>query len=474
MNSPSRTPIRSPLSLPHPRFRMPFLGDIFTLDFTKPTQRLVGHTRDLGGIYEQRVFGWPAIIVSDTALINELNDEQRWEKNVGPIIAKLRTIGGDGLFTAFNHEPNWKKAHNILMPAFTKAAMINYHDTITDTVHELIETWDAAAAASAWIDITAELNRLTIETISRSGFGYTFNKLSEKAVDPFLAAVLRELKYASRRTDVLRRYERIFKRKRRAQHYADKRFIHTQLAGIIETRRHSGPRSAEHPDMLDIMLHGIDPDSGEALDAANITNQILTMLAAGSETSANTIAFALHYLSINPDLLARARAEVDERWPEHTYPDIKFDDVAKLRYLRRVIDETLRLWPVAPGYFRQAKCDTTIGDGKYPFKAKDWVFVVTLAAHRDSAWGPDADQFNPDRFLPENIRGLPPHIYKPFGVGPRACIGRQFAIHEVLIALAAIVHRYDIEPQPGYQLDVSETITLKPAGLRLRLTPRRA
>lgn len=472
MTRAARTPIQSPLSLPHPRFRVPFLGDALTLDFARPTQRLVGHARDLGGIYEQRVFGWPAIIVSDTALIDELNDEQRWEKHVGPIIAKLRPIGGDGLFTAFNHEPNWRKAHNILMPAFTKPAMINYHNTITSTVHELIQTWDTDTAAPSWIDITAEVNRLTIETISRAGFGYSFNKLNEKTVDPFLAAVLRELNYASRRTDVLPRYERIFRRKRRAQHYADKHFIHAQIAEIIETRRQKGARSDEHPDMLDIMLNGTDPDSGERLDDANITNQILTLLTAGSETSANTIAFALHYLSINPHVLARARAEVDERWPGRGYPDIDFDDVAKLRYLRRVIDETLRLWPVAPGYFRQAKCDTTIGDGKYPFKAKDWVFVLTLAAHRDPAWGPDAETFNPDRFLSENIRKLPAHTYKPFGVGPRACIGRQFAIHETLIALAAIVHRYDIEPQPDYQLDVSETITLKPVGLQLRLRPR--
>lgn len=463
-----------PLSLPHPRFRLPFLGDALTLDFSRPTQRLVGHTRDLGGIYEQRVFGWPAVIVSDTTLIDELNDERRWEKHVGPIIAKLRPIGGDGLFTAYNHEPNWGKAHNILMPAFTKAAMINYHDTIADTVRELINTWDArAAVTSPWIDITAEVNRLTIETISRAGFGYSFNKLSEKQTDPFLAAVLRELDYASRRTDVLPRYERIFKRKRRAQHYADKQFIHGQVAEIIERRQLKGPRTDEHPDMLDFMLTGTDPDSGQSLDNANIINQILTLLTAGSETSANTIAFAMHYLSINPDILARARTEVNERWPERTYPDIKFDDVAKLRYLRRVIDETLRLWPVAPGYFRQAKCDTTIGDGKYPFKAKDWVFVLTLAAHRDPiTWGPDAEEFNPDRFLTDNIRALPPHTYKPFGVGPRACIGRQFAIHETLIALAAIVHRYDIEPRPDYQLDVSETITLKPNGLHLRLHPR--
>jgi unspecific monooxygenase len=224
--------------------------------------------------------------------------------------------------------------------------------------------------------------------------------------------------------------------------------------------------------MLDIMLHSADPDTGERLHPDNIVAQILTLMAAGSETSANTISFALHYLSTNPDVAAKAQAEIDQRWPVSDFPNIEFDDIAKLRYLRRVVDETLRLWPVAPGYYRQARRDTTLG-GKYSFRKGDWVAVVLLAAHRAPAWGSDADTFNPDRFLPENLRKLPPHIYKPFGTGPRACIGRQFALHEIVLTLAAILHQYDLETKPGYQLKVAETLTLKPAGFQLRLHPRR-
>ena len=195
-------------------------------------------------------------------------------------------------------------------------------------------------------------------------------------------------------------------------------------------------------------------------------------MAAGSETSANTISFALHYPSTNPDVAAKAQAEIDQRWPGSDFPNIEFDDIAKLRYLRRVVDETLRLWPVAPGYYRQARRDTTLGNGKYHFREGDWVAVVLLAAHRAPAWGSDADRFNPDRFLPENLRKLPPHTYKPFGTGPRACIGRQFALHEIVLTLAAILHQYDLESKPGYHLKIAETLTLKPADFQLRLHPR--
>ena len=469
MTPPAATPI------PHPRFRLPLLGDLLTLDFARP---VMGTTEKLrksdSGILEQRIFALSAIALADTALIDEVNDETLWEKHVGPLVRKMRLTLGDGLFTAYNDEPNWHKAHNILMPAFTKSAMKNYHDSMTDTVRELVEAWNIHSANQSWIDIPDQANRLTLEIIARAAVGHSFGKLNDPSENTFSAAITSELRYARRaaRIDPIPFYNTLFGKKRDRQHVADKEFIRSQVCDIVEARR-DNPAAGRRQDMLDIMLHNADPDTGEQLDLDNVVNQILTLMAAGSETSANTISFALHYLSTNPDISAEAQAEVDQRWPGSDYPNIEFDDIAKLRYLRRVVDETLRLWPVAPGYYRQARRDTTLGNGKYSIRQGDWVAVTLTAAHRAPAWGSDADRFNPDRFLPENLRKLPPHTYKPFGTGPRACIGRQFALHEIVLALAAILHRYDLEPKPGYHLKVAETPTLKPAGIQLRLHPRR-
>lgn len=457
-------------SVPHPRWRLPIIGDLITIDMTKPTQ---GLTRDItahNGIVEQRIFDVSFIVLSDTGLINDVNDESCWEKHVGHSLRKLRPLAGDGLFTAFNHEPNWAKAHAILMPAFTKSAMETYHPTITATVAELVDAW--SARTEDLIDVPTEANRLTAEIVARAGIGHSFSTLDDTSEDPFIATVLRELKYANRRTDAIPFYEKLFGKGQRHQHLQDKAWLRQQIATIIDARRDAGPRPGPQ-DMLDHMLYTADPTTGEHLDDTNIINQILTLLVAGSETSANAISFALHYLANNPDIAAAARAEIDERWPDRTFPDFTFDDVARLRYLRRIVDETLRLWPVAPGYFRQATTDTAIGGGKYHFATGDWVFVLLQAAHRDTTtWGSDADQFRPDRFRTENIRALPPHIYKPFGTGARACIGRQFALHEIMLTLAAILHQFTLEPEPGYQLQVSETLTLKPEKLRLRVARR--
>lgn len=461
--------------IPHPRFRLPVLGDVLTIDFASP---VLGTTDKLGksedGILEQRLFRITAIALADAALIEEVNDETRWQKHVGPLVDKLRLTLGDGLFTAYNDEPNWHKAHNILMPAFTKTAMKNYHDNMTATVAELIETWNIHSAQQSWIDVPDQANRLTVEIIARAGLGHSLGKLNDPTENAFSAAITRELGYARRamRVDPIPFYTTLFGKRRQQQHLADKEYLRRLARDVVEARRAS-PTTGPRQNMLDIMLHSADPETGEKLDPTNVENQILTLMTAGSETSANTISFALHYLSTNPQVAAQAHAEVDQHWPGSDFPTIEFDDIAKLRYLRRIIDETLRLWPVAPGYYRQARRDTTLGNGKYVIRQGDWVAVVLLAAHRSPAWGPDADTFNPDRFLPENLRNLPPHTYKPFGTGPRACIGRQFALHEIVLTLAAILHQYKLEPKAGYRLKIAETLALKPADLQLRLHPRR-
>ncbi|SIC21007.1 cytochrome P450 [Mycobacteroides abscessus] len=461
-------------SLPHPQFRLPFLGDILTVDFNNPCQGLLKEAQRHDGIFEQNLFGFPVPVVTGPELIKEVFNEDNWEKNVGHALRKLRPVAGDGLFTAYNREPNWAKAHNILLPAFTKSAMTGYHDSIKATIRELINGWEKAAHDRTWIAVPEESNRLTTEIIARAGFGFSFNRLDDGSESRFVETVLRELHYANRRTDVLPLYEKIFTKKRIRQHYADKKYARDYVDQLINERRRNPHTGDERRDMLDLMLTAADPETGDQLDDNNIGNQILTFLAAGSETSANAISFALHFLSIRPDIADKARAEIDDRWPGRDFPDIQYDEVAKLRYLRRVVNETLRLWPVAPGIFRQPKHDTTIGNGRYAFskKKKDWVFVLMLAAHRDARWGPDANEFNPDRWLNVDGEFLKTVTYKPFGTGERACIGLQFALHEILIALAVILHQYELEPRPGYQLKVTEGITLKPADLRLRLKRR--
>ncbi|MGW6726011.1 cytochrome P450 [Nocardia sp. NPDC055029] len=459
-------------ALPHPKFRLPWFGDLLTTDPVKPVQMSWRDAQNLGEIFERKIMNWPMVVVSGTDLINEVNDEKFWTKHVGVLFKKLRPIARDGLFTAYNHEPNWHRAHNILAPSFTAQSMRSYHDTMCGVADELVDYW--SDRAGQWVDTAEDMNRFTLEVIARAGFGgYDFESFGRGTPHPFVAAMLRSLRYINSYANLPTFLEKTVGRRAAAQHKRDIATTHAIVDEVIAARK-AGGTVGEHGDLLDRMLTVEDPETGERLSDTNIRYQIFTFLVAGHETSAGALAFALYELARNPEAAAKVRAEIDERFPGRDRPTIAFEDVAKLRSVRRVVDETLRLWPVAPGYFREAITDVTIGDG-YHFKPGDWVFVLTLQAHRDkSAWGEDADQFEPDRWLRTNLAETDNRrIYKPFGTGLRACVGRQFAYHEIMLALTYILHQFDFEHEPDYALDIAEQITLKPRGFKLRVTPRR-
>jgi cytochrome P450 len=170
--------------------------------------------------------------------------------------------------------------------------------------------------------------------------------------------------------------------------------------------------------------------------------------------------------------MARAQEEVDRVLGPDRDVEPTFEQVPTFRFLRRVLDEALRLWPTAPAFARSPREVTTLSTG-HVMRPQDWAIVVLPMVHRDPAvWGEDAQEFDPDRFLPERSHGRLRHTYKPFGTGERSCIGRQFALHEAVLVLARMLHRYDMTPDPAYELDITERLTLMPVGFELQLAAR--
>jgi len=218
------------------------------------------------------------------------------------------------------------------------------------------------------------------------------------------------------------------------------------------------------------MLTGADKQTGEMLPDENIRAQCITFLIAGHETTSGLLSFAIYYLLNNPDVLARARAEVDEVFGTTAAPT--FEQVHRLRYIRQILDETLRLWPTAPGFTRQPREDTVIG-GRYAIPAHTPLLVLSQALHlHTEVWGPDAAEFNPDHTAAERMTAIPPNAYKPFGTGARACIGRQFAIQEALLVLGMLVQRFEFVDHLHYELKTKTTLTIKPDDFHILVRPR--
>ncbi|MCZ4606021.1 cytochrome P450 [Streptomyces sp. Lzd4kr] len=452
--------------IPRPPHRLPLLGDVLGASSRTPLQDSLRFARELGPIFRRRAFDREFVFVWGSELAADMADEARFAKHVGLGVANLRPVAGDGLFTAYNHEPNWQLAHDVLAPGFSREAMAGYHPMMLAVADRLMDHWDRALTAGRSVDVPGDMTKLTLETIARTGFGHDFGSFERSRPHPFVSAMVGTLSYAQRLNTVpwpflLRRAAR--------RNEADIAHLNDTVDDLVRARIADGPGDG---DLLDRMLGTSHPETGERLSAENVRRQVITFLVAGHETTSGALSFALHYLSRHPDVADRARAEVDRVWGPTATPG--YDQVARLRYVRRVLDEALRLWPTAPAFAREAREDTVLG-GVHPMRRGAWALVLTAMLHRDpEVWGADAERFDPDRFDPKAVRMRAPHTFKPFGTGARACIGRQFALHEATLVLGLLLRRYEFRSDPAYRLRVTERLTLMPEGLRLNLERRAA
>ncbi len=449
--------------IPHPPHRLPLLGDVVGASRRTPLQDSMKYARDLGPIFRRNAFGKEFVFTWGAALVADLADESRFAKHVGLGVANLRPVAGDGLFTAYNHEPNWQLAHDVLAPGFSREAMAGYHPMMLAVAERLTEHWDRAAAGGRPVDVPGDMTKLTLETIARTGFGHDFGSFERDRPHPFVTAMVGTLTYAQRLNSVPAPLTPLLLRRASRRNAADIARLNRIVDEVVRVRRTEGPGGG---DLLDRMLETAHPETGERLSAENVRRQVITFLVAGHETTSGALSFALHYLSREPGVAARARAEVERVWGDTAAPG--YEQVARLRYVRRVLDESLRLWPTAPAFAREATRDTVLA-GEHPMRRGAWTLVLTPMLHRDPAvWGADAERFDPDRFDAAAVRSRPAHVFKPFGTGARACIGRQFALHEATLVLGLLLRRYDLSPDPAYRLSVTERLTLMPERLRLR------
>ncbi|WP_369191430.1 cytochrome P450 [Streptomyces sp. R08] len=455
--------------IPHPPRRVPFLGDVLGADRRTPLQDTLRYARQLGPIFRRKAFGKEFVFVWGADQVADMADESRFAKHVGLGVANLRPVAGDGLFTAYNHEPNWQLAHDVLAPGFSREAMAGYHPMMLSVAERLTDHWDRELAAGRPVDVPGDMTKLTLETISRTGFGHDFGSFERDRPHPFVTSMVGTLSYAQRLNSVPSPLAPLLLRTATRRNDADIAYLNNTVDAMVRARRDSGGGDG---DLLDRMLDTTHPGTGERLSPENVRRQVITFLVAGHETTSGSLSFALHYLARHPEIAARARAEVDQVWGDAETPG--YDQVAKLRYVRRVLDESLRLWPTAPAYAREATRDTEL-TGIHPMRRGAWALILTPMLHRDpEVWGPDAEEFDPDRFDAKAVRSRAPHTFKPFGTGARACIGRQFALHEATLVLGLLLRRYELRPDPAYRLRVTERLTLMPEGLRLHLGRRTA
>jgi cytochrome P450 len=243
----------------------------------------------------------------------------------------------------------------------------------------------------------------------------------------------------------------------RASAEAD-RLLYEQIA---RTR----PITAGREDILSLMIDA-RYDDGSAMSDAHIRDELRTLLIAGHETTAITLAWALYDVHRNPEIKRKLLAELDGLGS-----DPSPDALAKLPYLTAVIDETLRLHPVVEVVFRVLRKPWLFGGYELPVGFS--IAAAISLVHRREDIYPNSATFEPERFL---ARKPKPHEYLPFGGGNRRCIGAAFAHYETCVALGTILREFELElAEPGEVATVRRSLTVGPkGGVRMRMVGGRS
>lgn len=449
------------VSVPQPR-SYPLVGNAPSIDIETPIQSMMQLAQDLGPVYRLQFPSQTVLVLGEHKLVDEVCDEARFEKIVHAPLRELRDLGGDALFTADNDAPAWAIAHRVLMPAFSPLAMRRYWTDMVDIADQLVTKWERLGPNTDH-DVADSMTRLTLDTIALTGFGYRFNSYYQREMHPFVDSMVRALGEAGARTRRLPLQSKLMVRARR-QYDRDLELMYDVVDTVIRERRAAPPRPEGTPkDLLDLLLEA------DELTDVQLRFQMMTFLIAGHETTSGLLSFTLHMLLANPHAMERAALEVDRvLGSDHSQP-IKFEHLAQLGYLEQVLKETLRLWPTAPAFGRTPKEDTVLGNG-IPVQKGDVLLILTPTLHRDPAVWTDPEQFRPERF--DGTQEYPPHAWKPFGTGQRACIGRAFAMQEAMLVLASLLWKFELTGPEAYELRVKESLTLKPEGLTLRAKRR--
>ena len=211
-------------------------------------------------------------------------------------------------------------------------------------------------------------------------------------------------------------------------------------------------------DLLSMLLLAEDED-GKRMTDRQARDELVTLMLAGHETTANTLNWTWMLLAQHPEVEAKLHAELDAvlggRPPS-------LEDLPNLAYTEMVVKEAMRLYPAAWAISREAIEDVPLRNGTLPRGSV--VGVMIYFTHRDPRWWPDPERFDPERFRAENAAAIPRYAYLPFGGGPRVCIGNGFAMMEARLLLATIASRYRLELAPGHVVKPAPLITFNPKG----------
>ncbi|WP_190132273.1 cytochrome P450 [Streptomyces mashuensis] len=417
-----------------------------------------------GDLVRIRVGPFAAVVVCDPDLTRRvLLDDRTFDKG-GPVYDRVREVAGDGLASC--PHSRHRRQRRLLQPSFHPARMPGYAREMTRQTEAVTGGWRDGGI----VDVRTAMATITARTVVATMFT---GRLSPAALHTVLEDFHTLILAISRRavmpppvdrlpTPGNRRYRRALARLRGT----------VQL--LIAGHRADG---TDHGDLLSTLVAARDEDADDRahpgrLSDDEIADQLITFFMAGTDTTASTLAWALHLVSRHPETQERLQAEADAVLGGRA---ARLDDLPRLDLTGRVVQETLRLYP--PGWLlsRTTTTDARLGGRLLP--AGTTVLYSAYLLHHRPDLHPDPERFDPGRWPSAAEPGRPtPHerrgAFVPFGGGARKCIGEAFGFTEAVLTLASIAAAWRVEPVPGRPVRPVPGVTLRPGRLPLRTVGR--
>jgi cytochrome P450/nitrite reductase/ring-hydroxylating ferredoxin subunit len=457
--------------LPGPR-RLPVLGNALQIDVDRLHLILEDWARTYGPVFRVQAGKRRMVGVSDPELIEQLlrarPETFRRDSRVEPVFVEL---GIAGVFSA--EGAAWRPQRRLAMEALSQRNLRGFYPTLAKIAERLRKRW-ARLPPGAEVDLQDCLMRFTVDVTTTLVFGTDLNTLEggDDVIQRDLALVLPTL---ARRLNALIPYWRVLRLPKDRAVDRARESLRVWLSGLIaETRARlaAEPERAARPgNFLESMLASRD-DAGKPFSDEVLIGNCMTMLLAGEDTTANSLAFAVHLMCDHPAEVAALRGELDGVLGDAAVPR-DLETANRLDYATAVANEAMRLLPVAPLNFVQANHDTALGDLEIP--AGTTLICISRPAATDARWFAAPNEFRPRRFLDEGKDGSAhdPGALTPFGSGPRICPGRTLALVEMRVVLATLYRNFDVERVgPTSAVKEQYSFTVGPTDLKVRIHPR--
>ena len=364
---------------------------------------------------------------------------------------------GNGLLTSSGKY--WARNRRLITPGFHFDVLKPYVKIYNECVARLIAYFEERSKKGSSIEIFEPVSVCTLNTIMRCSFSSSEDV--EVGEESQYVKCINSMSYYifQRMFNPLCYFDSIYFLTKDGKEFLKHcEYSHSVTRACItkrkETLKHGTEQQKKHLDFLDILLLARDED-GNALTDKEICDEVETFMFEGHDTTASAISWCLYNLARHPDIQARAQEEADELLKDKS--DIEWNDFNDLNYIGQCIKESMRLNPTVTFVQRELTKPMTILGQKIlpgtPVEVNIWAIH-----HNREVWGEDHMKYDPDRFLPEKISKMDSYSFLPFSAGPRNCIGQTFALQEMKVYIAQILHHFKMSLDKDHLVEMAPEV----------------